>query len=126
MNVLRTEAAPPNSVVLLSEPGWGEVPKSMQNGVIAATPTCIAIGCRSSADGATEFVLGSLEDLSLPAPPAYTGTLLTPRSRIALQTVYNEVILEMRVPAKLTPVVIWVNDPIEPDSITISVDCSRV
>src|SRR4051794_35842343 len=41
---LSAEVAAPNSVVLVMDPIVGEIPHSMSGGLVAATPSCMAVG----------------------------------------------------------------------------------
>jgi hypothetical protein len=115
----RAKIAPPHSVILVSEPGRGDIPILSHGSPIAATASCIAIACRSEADGATEFILGSLAEVGTDAAPVFSGVLETPGNLVALQTVFNEVIIESPVSTNNTKVTIWISDPYEPDRIVV-------
>ncbi len=117
--VVKRCIAPPYSVILVSELGKGAVPSSMDGSVIAATASCIAIGCRSEVEGVTEMTVGSISEIGLTTPPAFSGVLATPGKIVALQTVFNEPIMEMAVQSDRTPIKIWVNDSHEPDKIFV-------
>lgn len=114
--------APPHSIVLVSELGRGEVPRSLGHSLVAATSSCIAVGCRSEVDGPTEFTLGSIKEVGIVSPPAFSGVLQTPHRVVVVQTIFNEPILEMLVPSEQTGVSIWLNDPSEPDKIIVGLD----
>ncbi len=119
------EVAPPHSVILISEPGKGDVPPSLSGSLIAATDSCIAVGCRAEVDGPTEFVLGAIEDVDNGEPPTFSGALETPHGIVSLQNVYNESIAEMAVASTQTAVSIWLNDPNGPDKVVVGLDASE-
>jgi hypothetical protein len=50
--------APPHSLILIADPTEGAIPATMSGSLIAATDTCIAVGCRSDADGDTDSLWG--------------------------------------------------------------------
>ena len=58
MMATSTRVKPPNSLVLVEDSSGGELPTSMNQSLIAATASCVAVGCRSEDDGETEIVLG--------------------------------------------------------------------
>ena len=118
---LTTKAAPPNSVILVCDVGGGEVPKTMSGAVVAATTTCIAVGCLSEDDGQTEFTLAPLSEVDRGEKPAFDGMLLTPQHRVVLRSVLGQQLLELPVTQELTKIKIWVNDPTEPDNVVVGV-----
>src|SRR4029077_10514674 len=103
--------APPNSVVLVSDATGGEIPKSMDDCLISSTTSCIAIGCRSEADGETDIALGALLEVAQGGSPDFEGLVATPSRRIVVRTVLGDTILDATVPATNTNVRVWVNDP---------------
>src|SRR5258708_4202695 len=109
----------PNSLVLISDPKGGEIPDTMQGAVIASTSSCIAVGCRSEADGETEFTLGTIRQVDPGARPLFEGKLNTPSRKIAVRSVDGQTILETPVPRRQTTVRVWVNDPKEPDRVIV-------
>jgi hypothetical protein len=120
--IIKRRVVPPHSLILISELGRGEVPDSMNGSLIAATASCIAVGCRSEVEGETEITLGSISEVGLSTPASFSGILATPRKSVALQTIFNESIIEFAVPSEQTLVSIWVNDANEPDEIIVGLD----
>lgn len=116
-----TRLAPPNSVVFVSDANGGEVPSSMGGAVVAASGSCVAVGCRSEDDGETEFTLGTLAELDRSEQPAYVGILKTPSRRVAVRSILGRCLLDTAVSGELTRLTIWVNDPREPDEVVIAV-----
>lgn len=115
--------APPNSVVLIvGTTIGGAIPASMGGSVVAATDSCIAVGCLSDADGSTEFVLGPAQEIAAAGEaPVFEGSLYTPDREVLVQSVEGETILKTPVSTKDTVVRIWVNDALEPDRVLIGV-----
>jgi hypothetical protein len=118
---ISARVAPPNSLVLVLDPSGGTIPASLNGELIAATDSCLAIGCRAEDDGETEFILGNSDSIGRGERPAFEGTLKTPSRKIAVRSVLGTMILEMPVPSGETMVRVWVNDPQEPDCITIGI-----
>lgn len=116
-----TRIAPPNSLVLVEGSQGGEIPTSMQQSLIAATDSCIAIGCRAEDDGETEITLGPSGKVDIGKRPAFEGSLQTPTRKVTVRTVHGVTLLEMSVPTKETKLKIWVNDPSEPDRIAVGI-----
>jgi hypothetical protein len=113
--------APPNSVVLIEDSNGGEIPASMNQSLIAATNSCIAVGCKAENDGKTEITLGPCDEVDTGERPAFEGSLQTPNRRVAVRTVHGVTLLEMLVPAAETTLRVWVNDPSEPDRIAVGI-----
>ncbi len=116
-----TRVAPPNSLVLIEDSSGGVIPTSMNQSLIVATDSCVAIGCKVEDDGETEIVLGFCGDIDAGEPPEFEGTLRTPSRKLLIRTVHGVTLLEMSVPAAETKLKIWVNDPIEPDRIGVGI-----
>jgi hypothetical protein len=93
----------------------------MGRSLIAATSSCIAVGCRSESDGETEFILGTTGDIDPGLHPAFEGMLKTPNRKVAVRSVLGKTILEATVSELQTKIRVWVNDPKEPDRIIIGI-----
>jgi len=120
MSISRKIAAP-NAIVLISDIHGGMPPDLMQGSLIAATSSCIAVGCMSDSNGPTEITLGSGQDVGSRDNPAFEGELETPSKVVAVRTVLHETILQAPVPRPRTKVRVWVNHPTEPDRVFIGV-----
>ncbi len=120
MSISRKIAAP-NGLVLVSDLHGGPPPDVMGGSLIAATSSCIAVGCMSDSNGPTEITLGSAQDLGSRDDPAFEGELETPSKVVAVRTVLHETILQATVPRPRTKVRIWVNHPTEPDRVFIGI-----
>lgn len=122
MESVSVEATPSFSVILILDPTVGVVPESMSGKLIAATKSCVAVGCRAEDDGITRITLGSASRLNPGYPPQFSGEIETPSKVMEVQTPVGDTILKMAVPYKTTRLSIWVNDPREPDQIILGVD----
>ena len=111
--------APPNSLVFLSGLEIFEIPQSMGDLIVVQTPSCLAIGCMSEADGPTEFIFTSANESASGLKLVFSGDLPTPNKHLTLTTVYQVKIIEIPVKEKKVRVSIWVNDLKEPDRILI-------
>lgn len=116
-----TRVNAPSSLVLVEDSSGGDLPTSMNHSLIAATASCVAVGCRAEDDGETEIVLGHCSGVDTGKEPVFEGLLQTPNRRLAIRTVHGVTLLEMPVPATETTVRIWVNDSREPDRIAVGV-----
>jgi hypothetical protein len=109
-------------VVLIADPIGGQIPDTMRNALIAATSSCIAVGCQSEVDGETEFILGMTHEVNPGDRPEFEGGLDTPNRKVRLASVLGETILEISVREQKTTVRIWVSDHHEPDKVIIGVE----
>jgi len=114
--------APPNSLVLISDPEGGDIPGTMSGALVASTDSCIAVGCRSEADGETTFMVGEANEVNFEGQQVFEGNLSTPSHRISIRSVLGETLLEASVPRKRTFVRVWVNDLIEPDCVFVAIN----
>jgi hypothetical protein len=117
-----TRAAPPNSLVLLSDATGGEFPGFVPGELVLATPSGIVVGCRTFADGPTDLLIGPASEVGSEEIPAFDGVLDTPSRKIVVSTVEGQRLLQETVSSADTRVRIWVNHPTEPDRIVIGLD----
>jgi hypothetical protein len=114
-----TSIAPPNSLLLISDPNRGQGPEFIEGPLILSTPSRISVGCLMFADGETEVTLGTSDEVDPGEPPAFDATLETPSHAVVVWTVEDEMVLSAKVPDAETRVRIWVNHPTEPDKVII-------
>lgn len=120
--IYETHVAPPNSLILVMDQKVGEVPDSMNHGMVAATASCVAVGTLSEADGETFISLSDEVPSRLPKQaPVFDGVLPTPTKRLAVCSVQDEPLLALDVPSSSTRVRIWANHPAEANEIWIVV-----
>src|SRR5262249_20240511 len=94
---LTTRVAPPNSLILVEDSNGGDVPTSMNQSLIIATDSCIAVGCRAEVDGETEITLGYCSSVDTGDRLAFEGLLQTPSRKVVVRTTHNVTLLEMPV-----------------------------
>jgi len=75
---------PPNSLVLVMDGSVGRIPDTMEGRAFSSTESCVAVGCRSEHDGATEIRLGSVEQLAPTDMLIFEGELPAPSGRLSV------------------------------------------
>lgn len=121
MNTISALVSPPYSLVLLLDPTMGIVPQTMAGGLIAATDSCVAVGCKAVDDGGTKITLGPEDAVDPGYEPVFEGGIETPSRILEVQSIVGTTILRTEVQDPQTRVAIWVNDPKEPDEITVGI-----
>lgn len=109
--------APPNSLILLMDYEYGDVPADI-DGLIAATSSCVAIGTLSEYDGETHIVLTDSDELAQ-GQLVFEGNVLTPNKEISICSIENVKLLTLISGSEKTYVRIYVNDDNEPDYIVV-------
>ena len=113
---------PRNSVVLLTDRSVGEIPATLGDSAVAATPSCLAIACQSEVDGRTRIALQFTSDYSPAGDLDFAGELLTPTRMLSVLSVELEELLATPVACTQTSVRVFTNHPSEPDHVTIVID----
>ena len=113
--------APPNSMIFVEDSRGGRIPDSMNQSLISATESCIAVGCQAEDDGETEIVLGYCNNVDTGELPVFDGVLQTPSRKLVVRTVLGTTLLEMPVPRAETKLRVWANDRTEPDQIAVGI-----
>ena len=121
MNVSSIVASPPYSLILLLDPTKGVVPRTFAEGLIAATSSCVAVGCRAEDDGSTEIKLGPADLVDPGHEPAFSGEIETPSKILEVQSVVGTTLFRTPVRGRRTLLSIWVNDDREPDRISVGI-----
>jgi hypothetical protein len=112
--------APPNSLLLIAEAPTSTGPKATRAASgIAATPSCIGVGCLMFLDGETKVTLGR-------SAPKWWSSGVRRISRYAASQGGRmdhrvDKLLEASVPTTRTRIRVWTNHPTEPDDIYIGV-----
>lgn len=113
--------APPNSLILVMDRSFGELPDAMNGQLVAFTDSCIAVGTLSEVDGETAITMtDSLEGIER-GEMVFDGVLKTPQCEVSVCSVTNEKLLTMKLPASEAHVQIFANDASEPDEIIVFV-----
>jgi hypothetical protein len=112
--------APSNSLLLIMDRTAGIIPQSMNGRLVAATPSCIAVGTLAESEGCTSVTL--TDDAMMAQPDlrlVIDTSIATPSKSLVVCSVLDEVLLETVVPSPRTRVQIWANDAAEPDILGI-------
>jgi len=116
------DTAPSNSLLLILDRTAGIIPQSMDGRLVAATPSCIAVGTLIESEGCTSV---TLTDDAIAADPGLDlvidTSIATPSKSITVCSVLNEMFLQTEVPSQRTRVQIWANDASEPDTLVIAI-----
>lgn len=111
-----------NSVILIMDRTIGDVPESMNDGLVSATSSCVAVGTLSEFDGETSITLTNDSTANKPqGHPVFDGHIDTPSGRLSICSITDEPLIECEVAKSQTKVLIWVNDELEPDEIYVAV-----
>jgi len=113
--------APPYSVVVIEDEIGGEVPDSIDDTLVVATHSCIAVRCRAADDGPTDLELSVTHNVISREKPVFQQQIATPTRRVVIRSVLNETLLAIDVPSTKSMVKIWANDSKEPDRIVVVV-----
>ncbi len=106
---LNATIAPPYALIYIEDPSGGENPALDHGAVIAATASCVAVGCQSDVDGPTRFTLGVAREVDPGTRPAFEGRIITPTRMVALRTALLQTILAAPVTHEETYIRVWVN-----------------
>lgn len=116
--------APPNSLVFVMDHSSGELPKAMNDQLVAFTDSCVAVGTLSEVDGETTITLtDSLEGVKR-GQMVFDGVLKVPRHALSVCSAADTKLLTMTLPGSEAHVQIFANDASEPDEIVVFVDNS--
>lgn len=121
MDILSVATSPPYSLILLLDPIKGVVPQTLTGGLVAATSSCVAVGCRAEDDGSTKIKLGPADRVDPGYEPVFRGEIETPSRVLEIQSAVGTTLLRTPVKGYRTLVSIWVNDYQEPDEISVGI-----
>ena len=94
----------------------------MNNGLVVATNTCVAVGTLSEFDGETRItLLDNIEEITCNKHVVFDGFLDTPSKKISICSILDEPLVECDVPNPRTGIIVWANDEFEPDDIKVVV-----
>jgi hypothetical protein len=120
MTASSIKVAPPNSMFLISDVQRGFVADFFRStSIIAATDTCVAVGCLPEMDGETKITIGPADEVDPGGRPVFDGALATPTRTVAIMTIEWATLLKAEVPASSTRVRIWTNHAKWPDDVLI-------
>ena len=127
--IAQTQIAPKNSLLLVMDRDSGEIPESMDGKLVASTPSCIAVGTLSEADGETSVVLANEKTLAHPDPglrKVFSGILETPKKEVHVCTLLLQTVVKLPVSSTQSNIEIWTDDAMEPSRLCILVDESQL
>jgi hypothetical protein len=119
---MKTTVSVAYSVILVMDQTIGVIPEAMNGGVIAATPSCIAVGTASEIDGQVEIeLMDEPLEFDVELRCVSETTLRTPNREVAVCSVHHETLLAISVERDISRIQVWVNHPSEPDRIVVAV-----
>ena len=110
-----------NALLLIGDSMDMAIPSSIV-GLVASTPSCVAVGTLEETDGPTRVRVvngGDAEEQHMPPREVLDMELETPSGRIAVSSVLGETYVEHMVDRPSIRIRLRVNDPSEPDDIVI-------
>lgn len=116
---------PSNSIIFVH--GGGQIEVAVDKidpkiGLVAASPSCLAVGVNPEVDGPTELTFGLSSEVDPGYAPGFVGEVATPRRRIIIDTVEQEVIFDQIVRSTRTALRIWFSHPRWPERVVIGID----
>jgi predicted thioredoxin/glutaredoxin len=119
--------APPNAVLLVFDPDnkSAVLPSQLHGELVAATPSCVAIGTQADVDGETVVSLDVGDTVSATLHPVFSGSIATPNGRLAIVTSHLRRILEIEVLAKVVTVTVGADDRRNPGRVEVLVSVDR-
>ena len=112
----------PNSLVLLMDHSVGVPPDSLGSAIVAATPTCIAIGTVSEFDHSVSIAItDNYEAKNIGLVKVHAGVLSVPTMNLSLVNTANAILATAGVDSTSTSIEVWVDDQREPTEIVIYV-----
>ena len=118
----KTTISVPNSVLLVMDQVNGVIPDAMSGGLIATTPSCIAVGTASESDGNVEIELtDESPEVDEQMRCVSESKLQTPNREVAVCSIHDDKLLAIHVNHDISVVQVWVNHMTEPDRIIVAV-----
>ncbi|WP_147283831.1 hypothetical protein [Bosea caraganae] len=90
--------------------------------LVAASPSCLAVCVNPEVDGPTELTFGLSREVDPGYAPGFVGQVETPRRRIIIDTVEEEIIFDQIVPSTQTALRIWFSHPKWPEKVIVGID----
>lgn len=117
----------PNALIYVLDNEHGEIPESLDTGLLTTTPSCVVIGTIPDCDGSVDIVLTdepySNNDRALHL--AWSGRINTLDKEISVSSVYVDQLMSIKVNNSNLLVQIWVNHHEFPDRLIIVVDSCK-
>lgn len=109
-------------MIIIFGGGKVDVPVGQPIDPVAASPSCLLVRCNPEVDGPTELTFGVSSEVDPGYAPGFVGQVETPRRRIIVDTVDDEVIFDQIVPSTQTALRIWFSHPRWPEKVIIGID----
>jgi len=119
---VEAKIAPKNSLLLIMDRDGGEIPISMDGRLVVSTPSCIAVGTLSEADGETSVIMTNEKTLfnaDANLRKVFTGVLATPQREVQVCTVLLQPVVKIAVMSLRNKVEIWANSESEPSKLRV-------
>lgn len=110
---------PPNSLILIMDYVFGEIPAAMNDALVSSSAYCIAVGTLAEFDGETTITLANVAQDFVGLENVFRGVLNTPSKQLSICNVKNEILLFLSDLTERTNVQVFVNDLSEPDQILV-------
>lgn len=117
-----TRVAPSHSLLLVMDESTAVIPDTMGGALVAATPSCVAVGTMSEQDGETTVTISDGSELVSGAGVLlFDGNVASPNYELTVCTVHGVVLLRLDTAGQVARVRVWVNDHVEPDLVEVVV-----
>lgn len=113
--------APPYSLLFVEDADGATAIEARSIGLCSVTAECIVISCLTFSDGETSISVGPCSAVTTPNHMVVDCLLKTPSRRLVVQTVEDEVLVEMPVTEGETRLRVWTNAAVEPDVVVIGI-----
>jgi hypothetical protein len=121
MKTVKTRLPVPNCVVFIQDPVTNDFPDLKKGSLVWSTSSCVAVSCLPDVDGATEIVMGALDNVEADLQLVFEGQLTTPNREVAVQIVPNKSVLKLEVPTPEIHVRIWTDGFPDTNKVVIGV-----
>jgi len=113
--------SPPNSLIFIMDHASGVLPDDITVGLVAATPSCVAVGTLPEVDGETSITFTDSMDVIDASDLLFSGVISTPNHELSVCSASDERLLTISVLQPSTQIKVFANDRSEPDRIMILV-----
>ncbi len=113
-----------NSIVFVMDYEYGELPESLDDGLITTTSSSIVVSTRPDIDGPVDIVLTDdpFQNDDNMLHIVWSGKIEAPNNDISVCSVNNDRLMAIGVSRSDPFIQVWANDDEEPDRLVIVVD----
>ena len=112
---------PPYSIIFIEDQDSADVPEFDPDSLVSYNKSSILVGCACEADADTNIIFGWKHEVDNGTEPVFEHYISTKSKIIAIRTAEQEIITQKKLQTTKTKIVIWANDPSEPDEIRIGI-----